>query len=121
MSTWSDLRQLRRQGLKPRLPLYVTTNFDNCREAAEIGAMVVVHKTGEKFEFELLRGLNVFLRLESCEQVSKVARRLRELDLRPASCQGWCRCEGAYNSYVWPNCKAGDAAHAAWEAMCNAR
>lgn len=118
MSTWSDLRELRRQGLKPRLPVYVTTHFDNCRSHAEEGAMVIVHKAGEKFEFDLLSGLDVCLRLDSCEQVSRVSRRLKELEIRPASALGWCRCEGDWNSFCWPNCKAGQEAHDVWEAMC---
>lgn len=121
MSTWTDLRALRRQGLKPRLPVYVTTNFDVCRSHAEEGAMVIVHKTGEKFEFDLLRGLDVCLRLESCEQVHRISQRLAELEIRPASALGWCRCEGQWDSWCWPNCRIGDSGRAAWEALCQPR
>jgi hypothetical protein len=121
MSTWSDLRELRRMGRKPALPLYVTTDYRRCWDAHNQGAMIIEHKAGERFEFDLLAGLDVVLYLDECSQTSAVSRRLAEEAEQPKSVRAWCRCEGECNSTCWPNCSVGDECRKAWETLCQTK
>jgi hypothetical protein len=119
MSTWADLEALRATGQRPRLPLIVTTRFERCREAADAGAMVIVHQAGERFPVELLAGLETDLYLEDCSQATAVARLIRERNVRAACVRVWCQCEKELMRYWHANCRQCEAEIAAWNAFCD--
>lgn len=96
---WGDLRELRRQGLKPSLPVLVTTAGD-CRTYAEEGFAVIRHKAGEPFPVELLDGLRVLLFLGSCDRAAKVAVLMREKGIAPVELRTWCTCYGRLDSCI---------------------
>lgn len=100
---WTDLASLRARGQRPAL-LCVTTEFRRCREQAEAGAMVVVHKPGEPLPVELLEGLNIELHLDDCSQTFRLLKAWKARDVAPALCSAWCRCEGAMTIAISPNC-----------------
>lgn len=116
MSTWDELREMRAQGMRPLHPLFVTThprlvyNF-----TALTGAMFVVQKAGQKCPFELLRGLEVWFRMDTCEQTCKIIQRCKELDTVPSRVMVYCACEKQWESNVcYPNCRIGDEIREAW-------
>lgn len=117
MSTWTDLAALRKRGSRPKLPVYITNNYDLCRAEADKGALVIVVKQGEKFQFGLLHMLDVRFRLPSCEAVKRVSQRIMELEILPASAQTFCICENEWSTWVWDNCAACHAALDAWSTV----
>lgn len=116
MSTWAELEAMRKQGMRPK-QLIVASNFNMVRAQAEAGAMVVVHKRGEKFRPELLRGLDVLLHFENCNQTHAAVRLMREREQMPKACAAWCQCEGELSTCVWTSCKARYEAAIAWDEM----
>lgn len=89
--TWDDLRELRRQGLRPSLPVLVTTAND-CRTFEREGFAVVRHEPGKPFPAELLDGLRVMLFLGSCDRASAVVQLMASREVRPAELRTWCEC-----------------------------
>lgn len=116
--SWEDLRELRERGQRPALPVCVTTDFWRCRDRAEAGALVIVHKAGERFEAQLLDGLEVELFLDGCAQTSAVARLIREREVAPASVVAWCKCWGELGSFWNRDCSTGAETLKAWDALC---
>lgn len=96
---WADLRELRRQGLKPSLPVLVTTAND-CRTYEAEGFAVVRHSPGEPFPAELLDGLRVVLFLGNCDRAASVVRAMHAKDVTPAELRTWCACFGRLDSCV---------------------
>lgn len=88
---WQDLREIRRKGLKPSLPVLVTTRKD-CWTYAELGFAVVHHEAGKPFPAELLDGLRVLLFLGDCDKAQAVVRMLRARQVKPAELRTWCPC-----------------------------
>lgn len=91
--TWDDLRELRRQGLKPSLPVLVTTAND-ARTYADEGFAVIRHSPGQPFPVELLDGLRVMLFLGNCDRASAVVRVMAMRGVKPAELMAWCGCFG---------------------------
>lgn len=100
---WNHLADLRSRGQRPGL-LCVTTDFGRCRAQADAGAMVVVHKPGERLPVELLDGLNVELHLDDCSQAFRLARAWKAQGVEPALCSSWCRCERRMSICVPKDC-----------------
>lgn len=96
---WGDLRDLRSRGLKPTLPVIVTTRND-CRTYAEEGFAVINHSPGEPFPAELLDGLRVVLFLGNCDRAAAVARLMVSQDVKPAELRTWCTCFERLDSCV---------------------
>ena len=71
--TWSDLAELRAQGLRPRLRVIVTTHEPFARRLTWVGAAAIVHAQGEPMPVELLDGLDVILLLGNCERAASHA------------------------------------------------
>lgn len=90
---WQDLRQLRAQGLKPSLPVMVTTHPSSLARLLDCeGFAVLVHKPGETFHAELLDDLRVLLFLDTCTQAQGVVKALRSKGSKPAELRSWCQC-----------------------------
>lgn len=89
--TWDDLRELRRNGMRPALPVLVTTAND-CHTYEQEGFAVVRHEAGKPFPVELLDGLRVLLFLGSCDRASAVVRAMVNREVRPAELRAWCEC-----------------------------
>jgi hypothetical protein len=97
--SWDNLRQLRRQGLKPSLPVVVMTDAGKpSRLLAEEGCMVIVHKPGEAFHVELLDGLRVWLFLRSCDRAQAVIRTMNHRGVQPSELRSWCECMARMDS-----------------------
>jgi hypothetical protein len=93
MATWQDLRLMREQGVKPSLPVMVSTDGANpAGLLMENGFLVIRHKPGEMFPVELLDGLSVLLFLGSCDRASAVVRMMVERDVQPLEIRSWCEC-----------------------------
>ncbi len=90
--TWNDLRELRRKGMRPSLPVVVSVDdFPPTGLFAEEGCMVIQHKPGEVLPVELLEGLMVWLFLRSCGRAQAVMRAMGNRGVK-ADCQAWCEC-----------------------------
>lgn len=99
MNTWDDLRELRRNGLKPSLPVIVMTDDRKPSHLLqEEGCLVVLHKAGEPFHVELLDGLRVWLFLRSCDRAQTVIRAMNAKDVKPAEFASWCECARCFDS-----------------------
>jgi len=99
MNTWADLRAIRQQGLKPSLPVVVTT--DGKRPAsllAEEGCLVVKHQPGEQFPAELLEGLRVWLFVGNCDRSQRVQMLMASKGVKPAEFNAWCECSKRFDS-----------------------
>jgi hypothetical protein len=95
MNTWADLREIRRQGMRPSLPVVVTT--DGQRPTwllAEEGCLVIRHNAGETFHVELLDGLRVWLFIGNCDRASAVVSLMGAKGIRPSELGSWCPCMG---------------------------
>lgn len=113
--TWGQLAQLRANGRRPALPVFVTTREWYARRLIGVGAMTIIHKPGEPMPVELLEGLEVILALESCEQASAVWKLMKRRESFPARCESWCWCDQSLTVSVGPcaDLKAIDEALAA--------
>lgn len=103
MATWSDLQAMREQGLRPSLPVVVTT--DGKRPAwllANEGCLVIRHAPGEPFRAELLDGLEVWLFLGSCDRAQAVIRAMNAKGVRPSRLAAWCPCAQAFDAAPVP-------------------
>lgn len=89
--TWDDLRKLRRQGLRPSLPVLITTAND-CWTYHHEGFAVIRHAPGQPFHVELLHGLRVVLFLGNCDRASAVIRAMNAKSVKPAELRAWCAC-----------------------------
>lgn len=96
---WDDLRELRKQGLKPSLPVIVTTKRD-CWTYAQEGFAVVQHSPGEPFPAELLDGLRVVLFLGNCDRAASVVRAMQAKGVMPVELRTWCACFERLDSCV---------------------
>lgn len=96
---WTDLRELRRQGLKPSLPVLVTTARD-CRTYEDEGFAVIRHSPGEPFPAELLDGLRVVLFLGNCDRAASVVRAMQAKGVMPVELRTWCTCYGKLDSCI---------------------
>lgn len=93
--TWDTLADVRREGLRPELPVYVTDRWSLVRNMAEIGCVSILHKRGEPMPVELLHGLDVRLDFGSCELGARVKRLMDHHEVTPRSMLAWCeRCGG---------------------------
>ncbi len=92
MVTWHDLAGLRRQGLKPELPVYVTDRWRLARNMTDVGCVAILHKRGEPMPVRWLAGLDVRLDFDRCELAGRVAKLMRERGVEPRSLRAWCRC-----------------------------
>jgi hypothetical protein len=96
---WDDLRQMRRQGLRPKLPVIVTVHEDRlARTLSAEGCGVIVVKSGEPFHVELLEGLRVWLFLGNCDRAQAVVRALNAKGVQLAELQSWCECEKSFSA-----------------------
>jgi hypothetical protein len=96
---WADLQELRRQGLKPSLPVLVTTARD-CRTYDEEGFAVIRHSPGQPFPAELLDGLRVMLFLGNCDRAASVVRAIQTKGVTPVELRTWCACFGRLDSCI---------------------
>jgi hypothetical protein len=97
--SWDTLQQLRKKGLKPSLPVVVTT--DGKRPAwllESIGCLVVKHESGQAFPVKLLDGLQVWLFLGNCDRAQAVVRAMKAKGVVPSQLRAWCPCAGAMDS-----------------------
>lgn len=95
MNTWADLRELRRNGMKPALPVIVTTTGQApARTLADEGCLVIRHNPGEVFHGELLDGLRVWLFVGNCDRATAVVRSLLAGGIKPTQLAAWCPCFG---------------------------
>lgn len=93
MATWQDLQQLRAQGIKPTLPVIVTTgHWQMERNLREVGCMTITHKPGQPLPAKLLQGLRVWLFVGNCDRRNNVARVLAANEAQPAQLLAWCDC-----------------------------
>lgn len=93
MNTWADLANLREAGLRPGLPLIITTYRDSrIANFEEMGCMVIMHTAGTKFHVELLEGLRVWLFLGGCEKPAAIARLAKVKGTQPEELCCWCEC-----------------------------
>lgn len=105
MATWSDLRDLRAHGLRPSLPVIVTT--DGKRPSwfmEQEGCLVIRHAAGEPFAAELLEGLRVWLFLGGCDRGQAVVRSCVAKGVVPAELRSWCLCMARLESNP-PGCE----------------
>lgn len=77
---------------------------------ADIGAMVIRHRPGEKFHVELLAGLRVWLFLGSCDRAQAVVRTANRKGVEFAV-EAWCECAKRLDSQPVPCATAAE-----WEA-----
>lgn len=94
---WQDLRELRKAGMRPSLPVVVTV--DGKRPAhllASEGCMVIQHKPGDQFPVELLDGLRVWLFLRSCGRAQSVQALMVARNVKAAEIATWCECSQTF-------------------------
>lgn len=114
--TWQELSALRERGQRPRT-LCITTDFWRCREQADKGSMVVVHKPGKALPLELLEGLNVELHLDDCSQAFRLAKAMKARVIEWGNCASWCRCEQRMSICIAPDCQEAQKDLAFWESL----
>jgi hypothetical protein len=90
--TWDVLREARRQGMRPELPVYVTDRWPLVRNMADCGCIAILHKRGEPMPVKLLDGLDVRLDFGKCETAGRVKRLMDARDVQPAKLRAWCNC-----------------------------
>lgn len=105
--TWTELADLRRRGLRPELPVYVTDRWMLARNMTDVGCVAILHKRGEPMPVRLLEGLDVCLEFPTCVASGRVARLIRERNVAPRSLRAWCRCARDFVS-VFAGCDTGD-------------
>jgi len=111
MSSWADLAELRRNGLRPGFPVVITTNPDRATYTlSDIGAMVIRHNPGDVFPVELLAGLRAWLFLGSCDRAQAVIRAARVKGVEFVV-EAWCECAKRLDSQPVPCATAAE-----WEA-----
>lgn len=89
---WDDLAELRRQGLKPQLPVYVTDRWMLAKNMTDIGCVALLHRRGEPMPVRWLDGLDVRLDFGRCELAGRVNRLMQARDVKPQSLRAWCDC-----------------------------
>jgi hypothetical protein len=94
--TWQDLGGLRLRGLKPELPVYVTNRYIVAENMDGVGCVAIMHRSGEPMPVRWLAGLDVRLQFDNCATAGKVARLMREREVKPRSVRAWCRCAGDF-------------------------
>jgi hypothetical protein len=99
---WRPLAELRAAGLKPKLPVVVTTDLGVKRRKFGDGSLVIVHRPGERMPVALLDGIDVRLVLDRCDTAGAVYELMAARGVRPTSCSIWCRCAGHLVGAVWP-------------------
>lgn len=93
MAKWADLQAMREQGLRPSLPVMITTDGKPPAQLLrEDGMLVIEHKPGELFPVELLDGLRVLLFLGSCDRAQAVVRAMLNKHVKPTDLRAWCPC-----------------------------
>lgn len=112
MVTWSDLAALRLRGLRPELPVYVTTRWILARNMTDVGCIAILHKRGEPMPVRWLHGLDVMLDFDDCETAAKVKRLIDQREVQPRRLRAWCRCAGGFVA----TCGACDAGDEPWAA-----
>lgn len=101
--TWGQLADLRANGKRPALTVFVTTDERYARRLMfDLGVMAILQKPGEPMPVELLEGLDVILWLDDCEQAAAVSRLVRRRGVTPASLRAWCRCDRELTVSVGP-------------------
>lgn len=94
--TWNDLAELRRAGLQPGLPVYVTNRPMLARNMRDVGCVAIVHRAGERMPVELLDGLDVRLDFGRCDLAGRVHRLMRLREVEPKRVRAWCECCGGF-------------------------
>lgn len=105
--TWDTLAEVRRQGLRPELPVFVTDRWPLVQNMRDIGCIAILHKRGEPMQVKLLDGLVVRLDFGKCELAGRVKRLMDQRDVRPANVRAWCDCAKDYVA-VCGECDKGD-------------
>lgn len=92
--SWAELAELRQQGYRPSLRMFVTTDPTFARRMTWVGCVAVLHRAGEPMPVELLHGLDVILDVGRCARAESVMRLIRERNVVPERLQVWCGCDG---------------------------
>lgn len=92
LATWADLGELRRRGMRPELPVYVTDRWRAAQTYADIGCLAILHKRGEPMPVAWLQGLDVLVDFDRCETAGKVKRLMDSRGVEPRWMRAWCRC-----------------------------
>jgi hypothetical protein len=99
MNTWADLRELRAQGLKPSLPVVISSDGrPPAHMLAEEGCLVIRHNAGEMFHVELLEGLRVIAFLGTCNRAQAVVKLMNARGVQPEEFRAWCDCQKRLDS-----------------------
>ena len=104
--TWSELADIRRKGLRPDLPVYVTDRWILARNMRDVGCVAILHKSGERMPVELLTGLDVRLDFSDCGKAARVKRLMDLREARPQRLRAWCKCAGEFVA-VCTDCDTG--------------
>jgi hypothetical protein len=90
---WELLRELRRNGQKPNLPVIITTLRKIDRALDGIGALVVLHESGTPMPVNLLEGLDVIFWFDTCGMATKVFALCAERGITLGEfVRAWCSC-----------------------------
>lgn len=109
---WNDLAELRIRGQRPVFPVIVTDRWILARNMTDVGCVAILHKRGEPMPVRWLDGLDVMLDFGQCELAGRVARLMRERDVKPKSVRAWCDCARAF-VVTCGHCDQGDEPWAA--------
>lgn len=90
--TWDQLADLRRRGLRPGLPVYVTDRPVLARNMTDVGCVAILHRKGEPMPVALLEGLDVRLDFGRCEIAGRVKRLMDRREVVAGDLRAWCQC-----------------------------
>src|SRR5678815_1791769 len=96
--SWADLREIRRQGLRPSLPVVIVSGPAPMRLLREEGCLLIEHKPGESFHAELLEDLRVWLFLGNCNRAQAVVCAMNIRGVQPRELNAWCECGKRFDS-----------------------
>jgi hypothetical protein len=105
--TWDALAEVRRKGMKPLLPVYVTDRWMLAKNMRDVGCISILHKPGKPMPVRLLDGLDVRLDVGTCERAGRVKRLMDQRDVKPATMRAWCQCAGEFVA-LCVECEKGD-------------
>jgi hypothetical protein len=104
--TWDDLADLRRCGLRPELPVYVTDRWQLTQNMVSVGCVAILHRSGQSMPVELLAGLDLRLDFDRCERAGQVKRLMDRRGVAAGSLLAWCSCWGGFVAVCGP-CDSG--------------
>jgi len=89
---WDALRELRMRGMRPSLPVILTSKAHLIDRLQGVGCMVILHKAGESPPVKLLDGLDVIAIFDTCKLAARFIKFAGRHGVGFTRYRAWCSC-----------------------------